>query len=55
MEQTISTITFHVEPKQKEKIREVAKRSGLGMASYCRHIIITKIVEEESSKNDRAR
>ena len=42
-------ITFQITEENKEKIRTKAEAVGLGMAPFCRHIILREILKEEST------
>ena len=43
-------ILFKITPKEKERIRDTAKRKGLAMASFCRFIILREITREYENK-----
>ena len=45
-------IIFEVEEEEKEKIKSVATRRGLPVASFCRYIIFREINQEEEIKNN---
>lgn len=44
------TITFRVKAETKEKIRNQAEKIGLGMAGFCRYIVLRELSKEGSQK-----